>query len=160
MGYAVFQNKVYTYRIPRYHASTTIILDDKLCGKTVLIDECTLIPHVNIRVKYQSEWYSILKHRFRDHRHLTLLGPKQEGFHYQYDAGGYPIYAKDVSFPDDILDAVIQVTELRQSGKFVDSFYKLTIDKYDWISDDLVICILTEIFIDRQYEKVPVDYVS
>lgn len=156
MGYAVFENKVYTYWIPRYSSDTTIILDDNLCGKSVLIDECTLFPHVCIRVKYRSEWYPFSKNHLNESGHLTLFGPYQKGFRYQYDAGGFPIYSKDVIFPDDISGTIIQITELKHSGEFVDSYYKFPIDKFDWTSNDLVIRILTEIYIDGQMEKVSV----
>ena len=156
MGYAVFQHKVYTYRIPRYNANATIILDDGLCGKSVLIDECILFPYVCIKVKYQSEWYPFLKRNLNESGHLTLNGPEQEGFHYQYDAGGFPIYRKEVIFPDDISDSIIHITELKHSGEFVDYYYKFSIDKFDWASNDLIIQILTEIYIDGQMEKVSV----
>lgn len=67
-----------------------------------------------------------------DNNHLTLLGPKQDAFCYKFDAGGFPIYTKEISFPDDIVDAVIQITELKPSGRFKDIFYKISIDELDW----------------------------
>lgn len=160
MGYAVYQNKVYKYRIPRYGSDSMIILDSDLCGEAVPICQCIVYPHICIRVKYQSQWYPFPSTGLSENNHLTLLGPKQDGFCYKYDAGGFPIYAKEIFFPDDIVDAVIQITELKPSGRFEDIFYKLSIHELDWTDSNLIMCILTKICSGEQMEKVPNNYAT
>ena len=146
LGYILYKDKIYKYRVPRENSTQEVIIDDGYCFKAVPRQECRIFTDAYIMAKYRSEWYVLSDKLNISDGKITLRGENQNGFDFLFIDGGFPIYQTQINFPDDLSDIIIIVIE--QDGRKRSAF-RIPIDIPNWNSSDLVCEILEMVFIQE-----------
>ena len=157
LGYILYQNKIYPYRASRENFNDIVQIDDGYCYQSVPKQECRVFIDAYMMAKYQQKWYVLSDKLNIENGKITLKGAYQNGFIFLYTDGGFPIYQKQIDFPDDLSDIILKVVE-QKNHKRKRSFFQVPISKINWDSPNVICEILEMVFLYGLCPKVNITY--
>lgn len=146
LGYVLYKNKVYKYHAWKENLCNAVIIDDKYSTKVVPLKYCRVFIDAYMMAKYNKNWYALPNKLNIENGKIMLIGEYQDGFQFLYTDGGFPVYQKQICFPDDVSDIVLKVVETKKKERRRNT-YQVPIFRVNWNSHDLIHDILEMTFV-------------
>lgn len=96
--------------------------------------------------KFNKNWYALPDKLNIENGKMMLKGTYQDGFEFLYTDGGFPIYQKQIYFPNDITQLILKVVEKKQNKIFRNT-YNIPFFEINWSNPDLICNLLEMTFV-------------
>ena len=146
MGYILYKNRVYKYHALKENILNEVIINDGYCTKSVPLKYCRVFIDAYIMAKFNKNWYALPDKLNIENGKMMLKGTYQDGFEFLYTDGGFPIYQKQIYFPNDITQLILKVVEKKQNKIFRNT-YNIPFFEINWSNPDLICNLLEMTFV-------------